>query len=63
MNEPSFTIYGFQYNAIEYFTLEQKGKLLDAFYSFVINETRPVFDDKEVELAFDFMRLEELKNL
>lgn len=54
----SFILYTKQYKAIKALTLSQKGRLLDALFTYAIDGQTPTFKDEVVRVAFDFMRIQ-----
>ncbi len=52
----SFVLYASQYEAIKELTLSQKGLLLDVIFQYTTKGIIPDVDDKEVRLAFNFIR-------
>ena len=54
----SFVLYTQQYEAVEDLSLEQKGLLFDGLFKYVQTGDAPVFEDKEVRIAFKFIRLQ-----
>lgn len=54
----SFVLYTQQYEAVEDLSLEQKGLLFDGLFKYVQTGDTPVFEDKEVRIAFKFIRLQ-----
>lgn len=58
----SFVLYTSQYEAVRELSLEQKGMLFDAVFQYAITGNMPTVEDKEVKIAFGFIRLQMERN-
>ena len=58
MDKDSFILYGRQAQALTDLTLEQKGMLLDALFSYANTRVQPEFDDIALTVAFRFLSLQ-----
>lgn len=54
----SFVLYTSQYEAIAELSAQQKGELFDALFQYVSTGEEPQFSDREIKMAFNFMRIQ-----
>lgn len=54
----SFVLYTSQYEAVADLSVQQKGELFDALFQYVSTGDEPKFTDREVKMAFNFIRIQ-----